>query len=106
MQQLEFTHVYDYSGGDESVIVPVILRSGAKQMRVAASVDTGASYCLFGAEIAEALGLDLESGIRTRFRTANSGFEAFGHEAELSVLSSGTPPLPSISTKVRHCKNI
>lgn len=37
-------------------------------------------------EIAEALGLDLESGIRTRFRTANSGLEAFGHEIELGVL--------------------
>jgi len=57
MHQLEFTHVYDYSGQDESVILPVVLRSGPKQVRVAASVDTGASFCLFGAEIAEALGL-------------------------------------------------
>jgi predicted aspartyl protease len=54
-------------------------------MGVAASVDTGASFCLFGAEIAEALGLDLEAGIRRRFRTANSRFDAFGHEVELGV---------------------
>ena len=66
--------------------MPVVLRSGVKQVRLAASVDTGASFCLFGAEIAEALGLSLESGIHTRFRTANSGFEAFGHEVELNVL--------------------
>jgi hypothetical protein len=86
MYQLEFSHVYDYSGGDESVVLPVVLRSGAKQIPVAASVDTGASFCLFGGEIADALGLDLESGIRKRFRTANSGFDAFGHDVELSVL--------------------
>ena len=98
MHQLEFTHVYDYSGEDESVVVPVILRAGAKQVRLAASVDTGASFCVFGAEIAEALGLTLERGARMRFRTANSGnvlstlapFEAFGHELEISVLGVAT----------------
>jgi hypothetical protein len=41
---------------------------------------------VFGARIADALGLTLEDGVRRRFRTANSGFEAFGHEVELSVL--------------------
>jgi predicted aspartyl protease len=86
MHRLEFTHIYDYSGDDEGVVLPVLLRSGAKQVRVAASVDTGASFCMFGAEIAEALGLNPETGTRTRFRTANSRFEAFGHEVELSVL--------------------
>jgi predicted DNA-binding antitoxin AbrB/MazE fold protein len=85
MHRREFTHIYDYSGDDEGVVLPVLLRSGAKQVRVAASVDTGASFCMFGAEIAEALGLNLETGTRTRFRTANSRFEAFGHEIELGV---------------------
>lgn len=66
MHHLEFTRVYDYSGGGESIVVPVILRSGAKQIPVAASVDTGASFCVFGDEIAEALDLDLTGGIRPR----------------------------------------
>ena len=70
MFQLEFTRVYDYSGEDESVVVPVTLRSGANQVPVAASVDTGASFCILRTEIAEALGLDLTGGIRKRFRTA------------------------------------
>ena len=90
MHQLEFTHVYDYSGEDESVLVPVILRAGARQVRLAASVDTGASFCVFGAEIAEALGLTLEHVSPMRFRTANSGFDAFGHELEISVLGVAT----------------
>ena len=51
-----------------------------------AGVDTGAAFCVFGAEVAEALGLDLASGVRKRFRTAKSGFEAYGHEVEIAAL--------------------
>jgi hypothetical protein len=90
MYQLEFARVYDYSGEDESVVIPVVLRSGANEIQVAASVDTGASFCLFGNEIADALGLDLASGIRKRFRTANSVFDAYGHEVELQALGFAT----------------
>ena len=86
MHQLDFTHIYDYSSEDESVVLPVMLRVGAKQVRLAASIDTGASFCVFGAEIGEALGLTLDRGVPMRFRTANSAFEAFGHEVEISVL--------------------
>jgi hypothetical protein len=57
---------------------------------VAASVDTGASFSLFGTEIAEALGLDLTTGVRQRFRTANSGFEAYGHEVQLMAFGVTT----------------
>ena len=90
MYSLEFTRVHDYSRDDESIVIPVVLRSGTNQIPVAASVDTGASFCVFGTEIAEALGLDLTSGISKRCRTANSGFEAFGHEIELIVFGVAT----------------
>lgn len=51
---------------------------------------TGASFCVFGTETAGVLGLNLEGGIRTGFRTANSKFKAFGDELELSVLGCVT----------------
>ena len=86
MHQLEFDRVHDYSSGDESITIPVDLRSGSNHVPVMASVDTGAAFCVFGAEIAEALGLDLVRGVRKRFRTANSGFEAYGHEVEIAAL--------------------
>ncbi|HME09584.1 MAG TPA: hypothetical protein VKG25_21175 [Bryobacteraceae bacterium] len=44
MYQLEFARVYDYSDEDEGIVIPVVLRSGAIQVPVAASVDTGASF--------------------------------------------------------------
>jgi hypothetical protein len=90
MYRLDFAQVYDYSGEDESVMIPVVLQAGAKEVRVAASVDTGSSFCIFRTEIAEALSLDLTSGIRKRFRTANSSFDAYGHGVELDTFGFRT----------------
>jgi hypothetical protein len=90
MHRLEFKSSYDYSGDEESIVIPVVLRSGTNQVPVAATVDTGASFCLFGSEIAEALELDLSKGTLKRFRTANSTFEAYGHEVELVALGVAT----------------
>ncbi len=90
MYQLEFTRFHDYSGDDESVVIPVVLGSGVNRIPVAATVDTGASFCLFGAEIAEVGGRELTSGTLMRFRTANSGFEAYGHEVQLTAFGVAT----------------
>ena len=86
MHRLEFSRVYSYANEDDGVAVPVVLRSGANTVHLAASIDTGAAFCLFDGELADPLGLDLPSGVFKRFRTANSSFEAFGHEIEISVL--------------------
>ena len=86
MRRLEFSSVHSYANEDSGVAVPVTLRSGAHQVHLAASIDTGAAFCLFSGELASALGLVLTSGVHKRFRTANSSFEAFGHEIEISVL--------------------
>ena len=93
MYQPELTRFYDYSGEDESVVIPIVLRAGANQVPVAACLDTGASFCLFGAEVAEALGLVLTSGIRKRFWIANSAFETYGHAVEPHALGVATHSL-------------
>ena len=86
MRRLEFSRVYDYLSADEAIVIPVELRSGTNYVPVVASVDTGSSFCFFGTGVAEALGLDLTSGVRKRCRTANSSFEAYGHDVEISTL--------------------
>ena len=86
MHRLAFSRAHDYSSGDETVAIPVQLRFGSSFVSVVASVDTGSSFCIFGTEVADALGLELASGVRKRFRTANSGFEAYGHEIEITAL--------------------
>ena len=60
--------------------------SGDKKIGLTASIDTGASHCLFERAYGEGLEIDLEQGDRIAFHTANSRFEAFGHEIILSVL--------------------
>ena len=63
--------------------MPIALRSGVHVVDLVASLDTGASHCLFEGSYASELGLDLSSGVLQRFRTANSSFEAFGHQVEI-----------------------
>lgn len=93
MPQLSFTYVHSYSGRDAGITVPVTLRSGTRVADLIASLDTGASQCLFENAYATELGLDLTSGVPTRFRTANSSFDAYGHAVEIDVLGLVTHSL-------------
>ncbi len=90
MHRLDFDTLHSYKTDQAGISVPVLVKSGSNRVRLAASIDTGATFCLFRAELATELGLDLPSGELKRFRTANSHFEAYGHEVELSVLGLTT----------------
>ena len=106
MQRLEFSRVYSYANEDNGIAVPVVLRSGTNKVHLAASIDTGAAFCLFGAELAGSFGLDLTSGVPKRFRTANSSFEAFGHEIEISVLGVVTYSMVYLFADPSITKNV
>lgn len=82
MYRLEFAEVHSCANVSGGISVPLVLRSGSSTVRLPASVDTGAACCIFLTEPAAALGLDLEKGVHRLFRTANSNFEAFGHERQ------------------------
>ena len=90
MYQIDFTTIHSYSSEREGISVPVVLKAGENSVRLAASIDTGATFCIFRNELADALGLDPANATLKRFRTANSSFEAFGHEVEISVLGVTT----------------
>ena len=90
MYQIAFSAVHSYSSDREGITVPVVLKAGENSVRLAASIDTGATFCIFRNELAEALGLDPENAAVKRFRTANSSFEAFGHEVEVTALGVTT----------------
>ena len=57
MHQLAFTRAHSYAGRDAGITLPVVLRSGAKFADLVASLDTGASHCLFESGYARELGL-------------------------------------------------
>ena len=79
-------HVHSYLAQDASITLPVLLRSGNRSVDLIASLDTVASSCLFENGYAAELGLDQASGVPTSFRTANSSFNAYGHEVQIEVL--------------------
>lgn len=88
--RLSFAASHSYAANDTSITLPVSLRSNGTIVDLVASLDTGASHCLFEGAYASALGLELTDGLRLRFRTANSSFEAYGHEIEVNVLNVST----------------
>jgi len=90
MYQLEFTTAYSYGSDREGISVPVLLKSGENMVPIAASIDTGATFCIFRNELAEALGLDFANAAPKRFCTATGTFEAFGHDVEITVLGVTT----------------
>ena len=106
MHQLSFPSAHTYEGRDVGISVPVALRSGVRFVDLIASVDTGASYCLFESGYAAELGIDLASGVLTRFRTANSNFEAYGHEVEIEVLGIATYSLVYFFAEPSIHKNV
>lgn len=83
MHHLGFNEAYCYASSEDVISIPILLRSGGFTVPVRACVDTGSSYCVFEADLAQALNFELTSGIHSKFRTANSSFDAYGHEVEI-----------------------
>ncbi len=61
MLRLDFDQYHAYDSR-EGITIPVVLKSGAETVDLVASVDTGATFCLFQREHGELLGLDVEAG--------------------------------------------
>lgn len=79
MPRLEFRHVHSYVSAVGGISLPVVLRSSGEGVRLSASIDTGASHCLFEREHGEALNLDIEAGDPMVFSTAAGPVDTFGH---------------------------
>jgi predicted aspartyl protease len=88
------------------ILVPVELATDCT-IRLAAYVDTGAAECIFEREYAEALGLELPSGVLKRFSTASGGLLiAFGHNVRLSTLGHSVDALVFFADEVQLRRNV
>lgn len=85
---LDETHDYGHSDPRAGVTVPVTLDAGGAAAHLTASVDTGASFCIFERGYGELLGLDVEAGELEVFGTATGTFKAYRHPVTLSVLGN------------------
>src|SRR4030095_14303677 len=68
------------------ITVEILLSNGSStRVAVDAKVDSGSKFCLFQPRYALLLGVDLETGVLERIRTAAGHFNAYGHEVTLTV---------------------
>lgn len=84
--RISFAKAHSYARLGDSIALPVVLQVGSERIDLVASLDTGAAYCLFQRSYAEALGIEVERGVPMSFATANSSFEAYGHEVAIVTL--------------------
>jgi len=104
--RLDFDRSHSYAGRVDCITLPVVLRVGEERVDFVASLDTGASHCLFQRSYAEALCLDVEGGLRKVFATATGRFEAYGHEVTISALDIDVQSLVFFFADVGILKNV
>lgn len=83
--QLTFARMLAYDAGQPGITLAVTLKSGGEDVPCEAKIDTGSSFCVFARNIAEQLGLDVESGLRRVIGTVTGTFVIYLHEVSLSV---------------------
>jgi hypothetical protein len=82
---LNFNVELDYSNAG-GLKVLVTLHHGQDKVSFDADLDTGSTFCIFNRGHAETLGLNVESGNPTRFKTVTGSFDAYGHALTLETL--------------------
>lgn len=86
LYQLAFSTLQEYDPAQSGIEVEVVLSTAETSQRIAAKLDTGATFCIFQREYGEALGLDIESGRPEWMGTATGTFLTYGHPVTLSAL--------------------
>jgi hypothetical protein len=81
-----FSLLHEYDPAESGISLDVILRNRDTQQRVAAKLDTGATYCIFQREVGEALGYDIEQGHALTIATQTGSFKTFGHAVTFEML--------------------
>lgn len=82
------THDYSHSGLRAGIVVPVTISTSGTTVHLTASVDTGASYCIFERGNGELLGLNVNAGELEVLGTATGTFRAYGHSLTFSVFGN------------------
>ena len=78
---LVFEHELEYLDAPRNIgiTIEITLVRGHIERRIPAKIDTGADYCIFQRDYAEALNLDVTNGELRTFDTAGGPFTAWGH---------------------------
>src|SRR5258706_1663560 len=85
---LSSAHSYGHlTRSARAVIIPVTLRANdTETISIQTRVDSGSSFCVFGRQWADLLGLDWEAGEPLKISTAAGAFYAHLHEVTIKLL--------------------
>lgn len=81
--ELVFEKLVNFDIDKAGISVNVELRLGNDSVNFGASIDTGASFCIFAREFGEKLGISIEEGFLRYFNTTTGNFRAYGHSVTL-----------------------
>jgi hypothetical protein len=102
--EFEIEHIYH---DDSRGIVLEVQLNGNDSVRFPATVDTGASYCLFQSAYADMLGLTLRDGVPLRLSPAGGGtIEAYGHEVTVTVLGKTVSSMVYFTDHYQFRRNV
>jgi hypothetical protein len=106
MPSLEFKTEFPYSEDFKGITVPVTL-TASRDVRLIATVDSGAKHCLFRAEYAEQLGLELHEGTTLTMSAADGGeITAYGHSVRVAVLDHSVESVVYFTDHPRFRRNV
>lgn len=81
--RLDFEKQISFDDAGDGIVLEAEIRYSDASVKIDARIDTGADYSIFERRFGEELGLEIESGMRQRFGTADSGFYAYGFRVTL-----------------------
>lgn len=76
---------YYFSGSDYFPVIPLVFLSSQKRVRSQALVDSGATISIFGEEVAEALGIEIEKGEKTILSGIGGRIIGYVHRVRIRV---------------------
>ena len=98
-----FEKLLSYDVGEPGITLQATLKLKEHTLDLPVKVDTGASCCLFERRVGDALGFDIETGMRQLFGTATGTFVGYGHEVTLSVAEFEIRDDRVLSLRCRNC---
>lgn len=84
---MEFEHQFKYLSLKGGIWIQAYLSVGGAPVRCEAKIDTGSEYCVFQREMADKLGLNVESGYRMPLDSPGGVVETYCHEVTLHTLA-------------------